>query len=327
MQELEQKIFNVTNETFEAVALEVFRYQYENVAVYRKYVAALGVNVREVQTLSQIPFLPISFFKMQQIVANGKNAKLVFESSGTTGMVSSKHYITRPEIYEKSLLKGFQQAFGDPKKYCFVALLPNYLERQNSSLVYMVNHLMQESQHPKNGFYLYNHEELYETLQELEAQKQPTLLFGVSFALLDFSEKYVLALQHTKIIETGGMKGRRKEITREELHNTLCDAFGTSQIYSEYGMTELLSQAYSQKQDEYHCPAWMSVVLREVNDPFSYVKQGEKGGINIIDLANLYSCSFIETQDLGCINANGSFSVLGRFDTSDVRGCNLMVAE
>ncbi len=315
---LEQKIFNVTNETFEAVALEVFRYQYENVAVYRKYVAALGVDVRKVQMLSQIPFLPISFFKTQKIVASGKNSEVVFESSGTTGMISSKHYVTRPEVYEKSLLKGFQQAFGDPKKYCFVALLPNYLERQNSSLVYMVNHLMKESQHPKNGFYLYNHEELYESLQELEAQKQPTLLFGVSFALLDFAEKYALSLQHTKIIETGGMKGRRKEITREELHNTLCNAFGTSQIYSEYGMTELLSQAYSQKQDEYHCPSWMRVVLREVNDPFSYVKQGEKGGINIMDLANLYSCSF---------NENGSFSVLGRFDTSDVRGCNLMVAE
>ncbi len=271
MQELEEKIFNVTNETFEAVALEVFRYQYENVAVYRKYVAALGINVIEVQTLSQIPFLPISFFKTQQIVANEKNAELIFESSGTTGMVSSKHYVTRLEIYEKSLLKGFQQAFGDPKKYCFVALLPNYLEQQNSSLVYMVNHLMKESQHPKNGFYLYNHEELYEALQGLEAQKQPTLLFGVSFALLDFAEKYALSLQHTKIIETGGMKGRRKEITREELHNTLCNAFGTSQIYSEYGMTELLSQAYSQKQDEYHCPPWMRVVLREVNDPFSYV--------------------------------------------------------
>ncbi len=325
--ELEQKIFNVTNETFETVALEVFRYQFENVAVYRNYVTALGIKVQEVQTLSQIPFLPISFFKTQQVVGNEKRVKLVFESSGTTGMVNSKHYITHPAIYEKSLLKGFGQAFGDSKKYCFVALLPNYLERQNSSLVYMVNHLMGESRHPKNGFYLYNHEELYETLQELEAQKQPTLLFGVSFALLDFAEKYALSLQCVKIIETGGMKGRRKEVTREELHNTLCEAFGTSQIYSEYGMTELLSQAYSKKQDEYHCPPWMRIILREVNDPFSYVKQGEKGGINIIDLANLYSCSFIETQDLGCLNANSSFSVLGRFDTSDVRGCNLMVAE
>ncbi len=321
MQELEQKIFNVRNETFEAVALEVFRYQYENVAVYRNYVDVLGKNVAEIQSLSAIPFLPISFFKTHQVVGNKQEAQLVFESSGTTGMLSSKHYVTRPAIYEKSLLNGFEKAFGDPKQYCFVALLPNYL------LVYMVNHLMSESKHPKNGFYLYNHEELYATLQELEAQKQPTLLFGVSFALLDFAEKYALSLRTTKVIETGGMKGRRKEITRAELHQTLCQAFGTSGIYSEYGMTELLSQGYSQKQDEYHCPPWLRVVLREVNDPFSYVKQGEKGGINIIDLANLYSCSFIETQDLGCINSNGSFSVLGRFDTSDVRGCNLMVAE
>lgn len=325
MQELEQKIFNVTDETFEATALEVFRYQYENVEVYRQYVTELGVKVQDVQTITQIPFLPISFFKTQKVVADEQFAELIFESSGTTGTVNSKHYITHPYIYEKSLLKGFEQAFGDPKAYCFVALLPNYLERQNSSLVYMVNQLMGESQHPKNGFYLYNHEELYATLQELEAKKQPTLLFGVSFALLDFAEKYALSLRNVKIIETGGMKGRRKEITRAELHETLCQAFGTTQIYSEYGMTELLSQAYSQKQDEYHCPAWLRVLLREVNDPFSFVKQGEKGGINVIDLANLYSCSFIETQDLGCINANGSFSVLGRFDTSDVRGCNLMV--
>lgn len=322
---LEQKIFEVTDATFEATALAVFRYQYENVAVYRNYVDALGKKVAEIQSLSAIPFLPISFFKTHQVVGNKQDAKLVFESSGTTGMQSSKHYITHPNMYEKSLLNGFEKAFGDPKQYCFVALLPNYLERQNSSLVYMVNHLMGESKHEKNGFYLYNHEELFETLQELEEQKQPTLLFGVSFALLDFAEKYALSLQTTKVIETGGMKGRRKEITRAELHETLCQAFGTSAIYSEYGMTELLSQAYSKKQDEYHCPPWLRVVLREVNDPFSYVKQGEKGGINIIDLANLYSCSFIETQDLGCVNANGTFSVLGRFDTSDVRGCNLMV--
>lgn len=322
--DLAKRIFEVNSATFKDVALEVFRYQYQNGAVYRQYVDSLGVKPEEVQHLAEIPFLPIEFFKTQRILAPDAPIQQTFESSGTTGAINSKHHITNVQMYEKSLLKGFEQAFGKASDYCFLALLPNYLERQNSSLVYMVNRLMEESKHPYNGFYLYNHEELFGKLLDLEAQGQPTLLFGVSFALLDFAEKYHLNLQHTKVIETGGMKGRRKEITREELHAELCKAFGTEHIHSEYGMTELLSQAYSQKEGIYHCPSWMQVHIREVNDPFSYVKKRVTGGINVIDLANLYSCSFIETKDLGRINLDGSFSVSGRFDTSDVRGCNLM---
>lgn len=319
-----KRIFQTTEKTFEATALEVFRFQYQNGKVFRKYIQSLGVNVSQIQTLEQIPFLPIEFFKTKQILASQAPVQHIFESSGTTGSLNSKHYITHPKLYEQSLLKGFQQAFGAPDSYCFLALLPNYLERKNASLVYMVNRLMQESKHPHNGFYLYNHEELFEKLQQLERKAQPTLLFGVSFALLDFAEKYKLRLQHTQIIETGGMKGKRKEITREALHQSLCAAFGTTHIHSEYGMTELLSQAYSHKQGSYHCPQWMRIKIREMNDPFSYVQQGAVGGINLIDLANLYSCSFIETKDLGKINKDGSFSVLGRFDASDIRGCNLL---
>ncbi|PVX49945.1 acyl-protein synthetase LuxE [Balneicella halophila] len=321
---LEKQIFEVNATNFERLALEVFRFQYQHGSVYREYVDSLGVKSEDVQHLSEIPFLPIEFFKSQRILAPEAPVQQTFESSGTTGSINSKHYITKISMYEESLLKSFEQAFGKASNYCFLALLPNYLERQNSSLVYMVNRLMEESKHPNNGFYLYNHEELFEKLQELEAQGQPTLLFGVSFALLDFTEKYHLNLKHTKVVETGGMKGRRKEITREELHSELCQAFGTQQIHSEYGMTELLSQAYSQKEGIYHCQPWMQVYIREANDPFSYVEEEITGGINIIDLANLFSCSFIETKDLGRRYDDGSFSVLGRFDTSDIRGCNLM---
>lgn len=319
-----KKIFQTTEETFEAIALEVFRFQYKNGEVYHNYVNSLRVDASKIQHLAEIPFLPIEFFKTKKILASQVPVQHIFESSGTTGSLNSKHYVTHPELYEESLLKGFQQAFGVPENYCFLALLPNYLERKNASLIYMVNRLMQQSKHPHNGFYLYNHKELFEKLQQLERKAQPTLLFGVSFALLDFAEKYKLRLRHTQIIETGGMKGRRKEITREALHESLCAAFGTTHIHSEYGMTELLSQAYSHKQGSYDCPKWMRVKIREMNDPFSYVQQGIVGGINVIDLANLYSCSFIETKDLGKINEDGSFSVLGRFDASDIRGCNLL---
>lgn len=325
MNDLRNKIFNATPYNFESLALEVFYFQHANNPIYRKYVDSLGISISQVRFLHQIPFLPISFFKTQKVLSSIEPVVQLFESSGTTGSINSKHYLTDIDIYEESLLKGFELAFGKPKNYCFVALLPNYLERQYSSLIYMVNRLMQESKHPHNGFYLYNHEELYEKLQKLEAEGQQTLLFGVSFALLDFAEKYRLSLKATQIIETGGMKGRRKEITREELHETLCKAFGTSKIHSEYGMTELLSQAYSQGEGTYHCPPCMRVLIREVNDPFSYISEGVTGGINVIDLANLYSCAFIETKDLGKLNADGSFSVLGRFDTSDIRGCNLLL--
>lgn len=323
--DLRNNIFNTSSQDFEKIALQLFYFQYANNTIYKKYVDYLNVIPMQVSSVEQIPFLPISFFKTQKVLSSSQSIEHWFESSGTTGSINSKHFLIDTKIYEESVLKGFELAFGKPKNYCFVALLPNYLERQYSSLIYMVDCLMQQSQHAANGYYLYNHEELYKKLLRLEAKGQKTLLFGVSFALLDFAEKYQLSLKSTQIIETGGMKGRRKEITREALHQTLCEAFSTSQIHSEYGMTELFSQAYSQGEGVYRCPPWMRVLTREVNDPFSYVSRGVTGGINVIDFANLYSCSFIETQDLGKIYPDGTFSVLGRFDASDVRGCNLMV--
>lgn len=322
---LEEKIFSVNEHTFTDTALQVFHYQYENNEVYRSYVTHLGVDIQAIHHIEQIPFLPISFFKTKKIISSKSATEQVFESSGTTGSTNSKHYLTNTVLYEQSLQKGFENVYGKVENYCFLALLPNYLERKHSSLIYMVDFLMNKSSHSLNNYYLYDHKALYEALQKVEEQQQPTILFGVSFALLDFAEKYDLQLKHTKIIETGGMKGRRKEITREQMHKILCDAFGTQEIHSEYGMTELLSQAYSIGEGRYQCPQWMCVMIREVNDPFSYTKGGITGGVNIIDLANLYSCSFIETQDLGKTHLDGTFSILGRFDTSDIRGCNLMV--
>lgn len=322
---LRDKIFQTTNKDFDNIALEIFQSQYRNNKIYQRYTDSLRINPDKVDNIKKIPFLPISFFKTQAIVSSKSPILQTFESSGTTSSINSKHYLTDTDIYRESLLRGFERVYGNPKRYCFVALLPNYLERQNSSLIYMVNTLMNESKHVDNGYYLYNHDSLYKTLNRLEINKQPTILFGVSFALLDFVEHYSIKLKYTKIIETGGMKGRRKEITREELHETLCNAFGTSQIHSEYGMTELLSQAYSVRVGRYNAPAWMKVLIREVNDPFTYVKKTFSGGINVVDFANIYSCSFVETQDLGRINQDDSFSVLGRFDISDMRGCNLLI--
>lgn len=323
--DLQQKIFSVDEQTFTEVALQVFHYQYENNEVYRSFVTCLGVDTRNVNGIEQIPFLPISFFKTKKVISSNNSIKQIFESSGTTGSVNSKHYLTDIVLYEQSLLKCFENIYGREEEYCFLALLPNYLERKHSSLIYMVDLLMKKSSHSLNNYYLYDHKALYKALQKVEEERQPTILFGVSFALLDFAEKYDLQLKYTKIIETGGMKGRRKEITREEMHRILCDAFGTQEIHSEYGMTELLSQAYSTGEGKYQSPPWMRVMIREVNDPFSYAKIGATGGINVIDLANLYSCAFIETQDLGKAYSDGTFSILGRFDTSDIRGCNLMV--
>lgn len=324
---LRKKIFTTTPEDFSDIALEIFHFQYVHNTVYRQYVQHIGRSPSQIVNIQDIPFLPISFFKTQQVITTQSAILQTFESSGTTGNTTSKHHLIATDIYKESLLKGFELVFGSPQQYCFVALLPNYLERQNSSLIYMVNTLMNSSQHPENNYFLSNHKALYQTLRKLEEEQQPTLLFGVSFALLDFVEQYNLSLQHTKIIETGGMKGKRPEITREQLHRELCNAFDSEQIYSEYGMTELLSQAYAQKTDTYCCPPWMQVLIRETNDPFSYLTKNETGGINIIDFANLYSCSFIETQDLGRINSDNSFAVLGRFDIAETRGCNLLLAE
>ncbi len=326
---LDKKIFNrskaLSQTDFLELAIETFRFQVDNVPVYQKFVKYLGVNVSSVNRLEQIPFMPISLFKTHKVLANDLTEELVFTSSGTTGMPTSKHYVAYVDWYQQSYRMGFELAFGSPKQYCILALLPSYLERGGSSLVYMVEDLIQSSHHPSSGFYLNQYDQLAHTIIQLEQQKQPTLLIGVSYALLDLIERHQFKLNYTKIIETGGMKGQRKELIKEEFYTNLKEGFGVYTIYSEYGMTELLSQAYSNADGMYNCPPWMQVLIRDVNDPFHYMPKSKSGGINIIDLANRYSCSFLATQDLGQINADGSFGVLGRFDHSDIRGCNLLV--
>ena len=317
-------IFSITSaEAFERMALETFRYQYENVTTYRNFCDAIHTKVESIDEFSKIPFLPIHFFTSETILAEDLDTVITFESSGTTGSIPSKHPIHDISLYRRSFGEAFRSYYGDPKEYAILALLPSYLERQGSSLVYMVDHLISESDHPKSGFYLHNLDQLANAIRELEASGTKTLLIGVSFALLDLVEKYRFNLKNTLVMETGGMKGRRKEMIREELHEVLKDGFGIQEIHSEYGMTELLSQAYSKGNGIFTCPPWMKVLTRDPEDPFTYV-EGKTGGVNVIDLANRYSCSFIATQDLGRCYPDGSFEILGRFDTSDIRGCNLM---
>lgn len=310
---------------FEKIALKVFRFQYENNLVYKEFCDLLNVTVSTVKSLEQIPFLPIQFFKSHQVLSNTNAIEKTFTSSGTTGMITSKHLVTDASIYEESYRKGFSQFYGNIEDYVVLALLPSYLEREGSSLIYMVEDLIALSNHPESGFYLHNHDELIENLIKLDQSGQNVILIGVTYALLDLIEKQSFQLQNTIIMETGGMKGKRKEMIREELHEQLCNGFGVSVIHSEYGMTELLSQAYSLGNGVFECPSWMQILLRDTEDALTYVPNGKTGGINVIDLANINSCSFIATQDLGKKNPNNSFEVLGRFDNSDIRGCNLMV--
>ena len=307
------------------MALKVFRYQHENNKVYRDFCDFLKVNSQEVKSLQQIPFLPIQFFKSHEVVSNTNRPEQIFTSSGTTGMVNSRHLVTDVSLYEESYRKGFSEFYGDIQNYTVLALLPSYLERTGSSLIYMVEDLIKRSDSPESGFYLDNHDELIEKLISLDEAGQNVILIGVTYALLDLLEKQKFHLKDTIIMETGGMKGRRKEMIREELHNILCNGFGVSAIHSEYGMTELLSQAYSLGNGVFECPNWMHILIRDTEDALTYVNEGKTGGINVIDLANINSCSFIATQDLGKKNPNNSFEVLGRFDNSDIRGCNLMV--
>ncbi|RKE00218.1 LuxE/PaaK family acyltransferase [Marinifilum flexuosum] len=322
------KIFSINNELeFKQVALEIFRYQAENNEVYREYLQYLKKDFNQITKLTEIPFLPIEFFKSRKVVSSNNPAKEIFTSSGTTGNLTSRHFVPDISIYEKSFKKGFEDFYGPITDYCVLALLPSYLEREGSSLIYMMEHLIKDSKHAKSGFYLHNHEELIECIADLKKSNQKILLLGVSFALLDLAEKYTLDLSDVIIMETGGMKGRRKEITREELHAFLCSRLGVNEIHSEYGMTELLSQAYSKGQSLFQTPNWMKIMIRDAYDPFSYEKTGRTGGVNVIDLANVHSCSFIETQDLGKIHEDGKFEILGRFDHSDIRGCNLLVNE
>jgi phenylacetate-coenzyme A ligase PaaK-like adenylate-forming protein len=275
--------------------------------------------------LEQIPFLPIQFFKSHKVVSNSNNIQQTFTSSGTTGMATSKHFVTDVSLYEESYRKGFSQFYGNIENYVVLALLPSYLEREGSSLIYMVEDLIQMTNNPESGFYLHNHEELIEKLSQLDSSGQGVILIGVTYALLDLIENHPFQLRNTIIMETGGMKGMRKEMIREELHAQLCQGFGVTAIHSEYGMTELLSQAYSLGNGVFECPSWMHILVRDTEDALTYVDPGKTGGINVIDLANVNSCSFIATQDLGKKNPNNSFEVLGRFDNSDIRGCNLMV--
>jgi hypothetical protein len=293
--------------------------------VYKEFCDLLKTDVPKVKSLQQIPFLPIQFFKSHKVVSNSNVIQATFTSSGTTGTNTSKHLVTDTSIYEESYRNGFSQFYGNIEDYVVLALLPSYLEREGSSLIYMVQDLIQLSNHSDSGFYLHNHDELIQKLIELDQSAQNVILIGVTYALLDLIEKQQFQLRNTIIMETGGMKGKRKEMIREELHNQLCKGFGVSMIHSEYGMTELLSQAYSLGNGVFECPSWMQVLVRDTEDALSYIPQGKTGGLNVIDLANINSCSFIATQDLGKKNPNNSFEVLGRFDNSDIRGCNLMV--
>ena len=311
-----------SEESFNELALEIFQFQYKNNLVYRKYVDCFGRN--SPLHYSEIPFLPIEFFKSNNVICGDGLVDLKFRSSGTSG-ANSVHHVKDKIIYESSFSNGIKIAYADIKDRVILALLPNYLEQGSSSLVYMADSLIKRSKFKESGFYLGDIDALISVLEELERRKQPTLLLRVSFALLDLVEKKNFNLTYTNIIETGGMKGRRKEMVRSELHLILCNGFGVSEIHSEYGMTELLSQAYSKGNGIFNCPPWMKIQIRDINDPLELLANQRSGGINVIDLANIYSCSFIATQDLGQTFKNGSFEVIGRFDNTDVRGYNLMM--
>ena len=326
--EWSDKIFSVSEDSFEQLALDIFRFQYQNNPVYHSYVNALQIDSTKVRSIDGIPFLPINFFKTHKIQTGEFESEVVFDSSGTTQSIKSYHYVKNTGIYRESFTKSFEMMFGPIQDWCIIGLLPSCLERENSSLVYMVNNLIKDSGSVQSGFYLNDpiairFEKLIEVLTELENRKQKTLLIGVTFALLDFAEKYQLPLTHTLIMETGGMKGRREELTRMEVHEILKKAFGKEEINSEYGLTELLSQSWSKGKGKFICPPWMKIVIREEEDPFEIKKEGN-GAINIIDLANVYSCSFIATDDAGRINADKTIEILGRLDGSDLRGCSLL---
>ncbi|MDT0538340.1 acyl transferase [Croceitalea sp. P059] len=320
------RIFNIKSDTdFESLALEIFKFQFKNNRIYNSFCNHLSINEAKVNNLQDIPFLPISFFKSHRIITNSKPAEAIFTSSGTTGALTSQHFVTDISIYEKSYLKAFDLFYGNLEDYCILALLPSYLEREGSSLIYMAQDFIKKSKHSKSGFYLNDTNKLIETLTELERKQNKTLLIGVSFALLDLAESHSFNLKNTVVMETGGMKGRRKELIRSELHEILGSSFGISKVHSEYGMTELLSQAYSAGDSIFNCPPWMKIMTRDTEDPLALQSHDKTGGVNVIDLANINSCSFIATQDLGKTYEDGSFEILGRFDNSDVRGCNLMV--
>ena len=318
------KIFNVDDKNFEQIAFEVFQFQYINNNIYKSYCDLLKKTPSNIGDISSIPFLPISFFKSHSVMCTKKYDK-VFHSSGTTNENLSKHYVSDIHIYEQSFLKNFIDNYGDPKDYVILGLLPNYMQNENSSLIYMVNNLIELSESNDSGFFLKEYDFIIEKMKSLARENKKIILIGVSYALLDLTESKNLNFQNTIIIETGGMKGRRREMIKKELHETLKERTGLKKIHSEYGMTELLSQAYSKGDGIFSCPNWMRVFVRDVNDPNFLYTNSKSGGINIIDLANVNSCSFIATEDMGSLHKNGNFEIMGRIDHADTRGCNLLV--
>ena len=323
MEDIVNNILSVTDAGFQQKAIEIFHYQYAQNKVYNQWVNALNTQPDQVKSIEQIPFLPVSFFKTNQVVTETFTPEIIFESSGTSGSTNSRHFVKNLNLYTQSFIKGFHHFYGDPADYCIIGLLPSYLERKGSSLTFMVEKLVQLSKNKQSGFYLYDFKKLADTLKDLEARKQKTILFAVTFALLDFAEQFPMELNQTTIIETGGMKGRRKEMIREEVHQFLQQQFNVAAIHSEYGMTELLSQGYSNGFGIFNTVPWLKVLARNEDDPLLVTQTG-RGLINVIDLANIYSCSFIATDDVGKLYENGSFEVLGRRDNSDIRGCSLM---
>lgn len=322
---LSEELFAIDGpEAFARAALETFRNQYRRIPVYRDFCDLLGRPPGQVSRLEQIPFLPIEFFKSHKVLDPALEPEAVFTSSGTTGMALSRHYIADLSLYRQSFKTAFELFYGPASRYCILALLPSYQERPGSSLIYMVDHLIRESGDPRSGFLGGPPERVAEQVRACDTGDRPVILIGVSFALLDLVQVAPMRLANTLVMETGGMKGRRVELVREALHQELREGFGLAEIHSEYGMTELLSQAYSRGCGLFHTPPWMRVMLRDTEDPLSYLGHQRTGGINIIDLANRDSCAFLATQDLGKSHADGTFEVLGRFDHSDVRGCNLM---
>ena len=321
-----EKIFAIKNNAeFNDLAIEVARFQYKYCDVYNKYCNAINRIPSKIEKIEKIAFLPIDFFRTKRVLAKGIIEQQMFLSSGTTNENSSKHFVADISIYERNFMEGFKQFYGSPEEYCFLALLPSYLERSGSSLVYMVNQLIKLSNHPESGFFITDLEILISILKEKLKKGKKVILIGVSFALLELAEKYVFDFDTTNLVvmETGGMKGKRKEMIRGELHSILCKSFNVLQIHSEYGMTELLSQAYSIKDGIYQNTPRMKIFRRDPTDPLNIDKRGY-GAANIIDLANIYSCSFIETQDICRINDDESFEILGRIDNSQIRGCNLL---
>lgn len=322
-----KNIFTISNqEIFNKVALDVFKFQLENNKVYKEYIDLIGIDTSLVDNIYKIPFLPISLFKTKEIICSNLTPQIVFTSSSTTGMIPSKHYVADINVYKDSFNNSFSKFYGDIKDYTILALLPSYLEREGSSLVYMADSLIKSSNCKLSGFYLYNYKELYNNLILLKQTNKKVILLGVSFALLDFVEQYKIDFPSLIVMETGGMKGKREEITREQLHSKLKKGFGIDVIHSEYGMAELLSQAYSKGNGVFQTPQWMKIIIRDLNNPFNYYKENNKnGGINIIDLANVYSCSFIETEDAGVNLSYNSFLVNGRIKDSERRGCNMLI--